>query len=127
MANYQNQNWVRKFYNAFRGIWICLISQNSFWLHVPFALLVIVLGFLLQVTATEGMILALCITIVMALELVNTSIEYLVKQVTSEESPYVKDSLDAAAGAVLIASIGAAVVGGWILLPKLYAWLFVAA
>lgn len=123
MTEFENQSWRRKFQNAFRGIWICVASQNSFYLHIPFAVLVVVFAVVFQVSAVEGMILAVCITSVFALELVNTAIEYLAKAVTREESPLVKNSLDAAAGAVLIASMGSAVIGAWIFLPRLLNWL----
>ena len=120
MNDYQNQNWLRKFYNAFRGIWICVVSQNSFWCHVPLAILAIILGFVFKVTPVEGMILAFCITLVCVAELLNTSIEYLSREVTGEKSSRVRDCLDAASGAVLVSALGSAAIGAWIFFPKLY-------
>ena len=120
LNDFENQSWRRKFQNAFRGIWICVSSQNSFYLHIPFAILVIAFALYFRVSPIEGMILAICITAVFAFELVNTAIEYLAKEVTREESSMVKNSLDAAAGAVLVASIGSAIIGAWIFLPKIF-------
>lgn len=119
MGKYQNQGWLRKFSNAFRGIWICASSQNSFWIHIPVAIVVAIAAVILKVNQVEGILLALAITLVMSLELLNTALEFLAREVTAEESTWVKDSLDAASGAVLVGSLGAAVVGVWILFPKL--------
>jgi diacylglycerol kinase (ATP) len=57
----------------------------------------------------------------MGLELVNTAVESVVDLVTEEWRPLARRAKDCAAGAVLIAAIWAAVVGGIIFFPKLYA------
>ena len=56
--------------------------------------------------------------LIMSLELVNTAVESVVDLVTEERRPLAKLAKDAAAGAVLIASIMAAVAGLIIFLPK---------
>lgn len=83
------------------------------------AILVFALAWWLQVSRTEGIILAVCVTIVLAAEMLNTAIEFLSRKVTDEVSEHVKDSLDAAAGGVLVASMGSAIIGLVILIPKL--------
>ena len=55
----------------------------------------------------------------------NTAIEAVVDLVTEEKKPLAKKAKDAAAGAVLISAIMAAIIGGIIFFPKLYA-LFLA-
>ena len=120
VPEYQNQNWIQKFRNALRGIGIGMISQNSFRIHLPIALLVTGLAIFLNVPPVEMVILAICITLVVSMELLNTSIEFLAREVTDQTSEKVRNSLDAAAGAVLIASIGSAFVGAWILLPRIF-------
>lgn len=54
----------------------------------------------------------------MALEMVNTAVEAVVDLVTEERRPLAKLAKDAAAGAVLIASIMAAVAGVMIFVPE---------
>ena len=58
--------------------------------------------------------------LIMGMELMNTAIESVVDLVTDEWEPLAKRAKDCAAGAVLIASIWAAVAGGTIFFPKLY-------
>ncbi len=52
-----------------------------------------------------------CIVMVLVLELINTSIEHLARAVTAERHPEIGRSLDIAAAAVLVAAIGAVVIG----------------
>ena len=61
--------------------------------------------------------------LVMALELVNTSIEAVVDLVTEERKPLAKIAKDTAAGAVLIAAIMAAIIGCVIFVPKVMQFL----
>jgi undecaprenol kinase len=56
-------------------------------------------------------LIVLCIALVLALELVNAALEYLIDHLHPEIAPEIKHAKDAAAGAVLIFSIGACVVG----------------
>ena len=54
-----------------------------------------------------------------ALEQVNTAIEAVVDLVTEEHKELARLAKDTAAGAVLVAAITAAIVGGLIFFPKL--------
>lgn len=74
-------------------------------------MLVVVAAILLQVNLIEACLLALCIAAVVAAEMFNTAIEQLAKAAHPEQSPLVGNSLDIAAGGVLVASVGAALVG----------------
>ncbi len=100
-----------RFGYAFRGVFIAFRLDQSFAEHLVFAGVVIAAGVVLRVNLLEWCLLALCITMVVAAEMFNTAIEQLAKAVHPEQSPLVGASLDIAAGGVLIASLGAAVVG----------------
>jgi diacylglycerol kinase len=63
----------------------------------------------------------LCIALVLALEAVNSAIEYLADKISPEQDPLIGKAKDIAAGAVLIAAIGAAIIGSLIFIPKLIA------
>jgi undecaprenol kinase len=58
-----------------------------------------------------GAAVALSIVIVLALELVNSAMESLIDHLHPETAPEIKLAKDIAAGAVLLATIGAAAVG----------------
>lgn len=110
-ANSQLARWTHKFACAARGITVGIRGQNSFYVHLPAALIVIAVGMWLNVSHAEWLALLLCITVVLAAELFNSSIEYLARAVTREEHPEIRDALDVASGAVLTTAIGASVVG----------------
>jgi diacylglycerol kinase (ATP) len=63
-------------------------------------------------------IVALAIALVLALETLNAALEYLIDRVHPEIADEIKFAKDAAAGAVLLASLGAACIGTLIL----FAW-----
>ena len=86
-------------------------GQSSFYVHLPLAAAVLLVGMWIDVSWTEWLILLLCITAVLAAELFNSALEHLSRAVTREEHPEVRDALDIASGAVLVTAIGAAVVG----------------
>ncbi len=104
-------HWLRKFSNALRGIRVGMFGQSSFAIHLPAAVVVLVVGMVCNVTWPEWYVLILCITIVLAAELFNTALEKLAKAITREQHPEIRDALDIASGAVLVTAIGAAVVG----------------
>ncbi|MEX0820453.1 MAG: diacylglycerol kinase [Pirellulaceae bacterium] len=112
-------SFVNKFKCAFRGIAVGSRSQSSFLVHLVIAALVIGIGVWLEVTPLEWSLLALCITIVLALELVNSSLEALARAIDRRRNEHLRDALDIASGAVLVGAIGAAIVGLVILLPRL--------
>jgi undecaprenol kinase/diacylglycerol kinase (ATP) len=81
--------------------------------------LVSILGVVLKINANEWISLVLIVTIVLILELINTAIETVVDMISLKFHPLAKIAKDVTAGAVLVASIGAIVVGVMIFLPKL--------
>jgi diacylglycerol kinase len=84
-------------------------------------LLVLIVGFFVRLTINEWLWIIGASTTVFALEAVNTSIELLADLYTLEFNEKIKQIKDIAAGAVLIASIFAIIVGAFIILPHLSA------
>lgn len=60
-----------------------------------------------------------CIGGVLALELINTALEFLSRAVSREENAWIRDALDLGSGAVLLGSLAAALIGLLALLPNL--------
>ncbi len=118
------RRWLRgliaSFGFAFAGIWSMLRVQRNAQIHAAITLVVVILGFALDVSAGEWIALVLCITLVLSLEAMNTALEAVVDLVTPRYHPLAKRAKDAAAGAVLISAIGTAIIGCIILLPKLW-------
>jgi len=105
---------------AFKGIGDLFSHHPNAKVHLLATAVVIPLSFWLQITAIEWCIIILCIVLVMSMEAMNSAVEYLCDKVSPEQDELVGKAKDIAAAAVLISSIGAALVGGIILLPKFY-------
>ena len=113
------QELVLSFAYAFRGIFDGIKNERNMMIHYSAVVLVVVFGVTLKLTVTEwGICLILC-GMVIALEQVNTAIEAVVDLVTEEHKELARLAKDTAAGAVLVAAITAAIVGGLIFFPKL--------
>ncbi|MEQ8785892.1 MAG: diacylglycerol kinase [Pirellulaceae bacterium] len=115
------RTWVRKFRDAFRGLWIGVRGQSSFAVHVPAAALVIAAGVVLKVSLAEWCLLALCITLVLAAEMFNSALESMAKAIDVEHNLHLADGLDIGSAAVLVAALGALVVGLLIFAPRVAA------
>ncbi len=113
------RSWSRKFADAFRGTWIAYADNSSFWVHTLCALAVVAAAWWLQLDTLRWAVLVICILAVFSLEAVNTALEELAKAIDQEFNPRVRDALDIGSAAVLIAALGAVVVGVLILLPPL--------
>jgi diacylglycerol kinase len=105
------RTWKRKFHDAGRGILVAIRGHSSFTVHLVTAAAVVGLAVVLKVSRVELCVLALCITLVMTAELLNTSLEQLAKALGPEFCPHIRDGLDISSGAVLAASIGSVIIG----------------
>lgn len=114
---------LRSFGYAWQGIGWTVRTQRNAQIHVLALLGVVGAGWLFGVSAGEWLALILAMALVLALELLNTAIEAVVDLAMPQHHPLAKRAKDAAAGAVLIAALGAAVVGLIVFAPKIWAWL----
>lgn len=105
------QRLLKSFQYAFKGVQRLFKLTPNARIHLFFSIGVILGGFVLEVSRVEWLILILCIALVFSLEAINTGLERLSDQVTTQYSPLIKDAKDLAAGAVLIAAIGSAIIG----------------
>ena len=101
--------WSFKF--ALQGLADLIKSQPNARIHLAASFAVISAGFYFSISATEWIAVVLCITLVFALEAINTALEYLTDLVSPEHHPLAGKVKDVAAAAVLITAIGAVVIG----------------
>lgn len=113
----------KSFGYAFQGIYTCISKERNMKIHCGFSALVVLAGIILKLSVTEWCICLTLFGLVMALELVNTSVGAVVDLVTEERKPLAKIAKDTAAGAVLIAAIMAAIIGCIIFIPKILQFL----
>ncbi len=109
------------FGHAFRGWWHVLRTQHNAWIHSTVAILVLVVGLWLGLSARDWAVIVLAAAMVFTAEFINTAIEAVVDLASPVHHPLAKVGKDVGAGAVLIAAIAAALVGLLILGPPLWA------
>lgn len=109
----------RSFRYAVRGMGIILKTQHNFWVQVFAAAIVAFLGVFLQVSPTEWALLVLAVTAVFVAESFNTAIEIDIDLTSPQYHPYARDTKDVAAGAVLLAVLGATLIGCIVFIPKI--------
>ncbi|MCF8248043.1 MAG: diacylglycerol kinase family protein [Saprospiraceae bacterium] len=118
---------LRKRLNSFRyaiaGIADMARTQANVKIHLLATVLVVIAGCYFGLTRTEWCLISLAIALVLAAEGFNTALEHLTDLVSPEYHSLAGKTKDVAAGAVLLAAIGAAAVGLLIFLPKIMALL----
>jgi diacylglycerol kinase (ATP) len=110
---------LKSFTFAFAGIAHMLRTQHNAWLHLVATIIVIAVGFALNVSAEDWRWLITAIVLVWTAETVNTAFEHLCDVVSPEFHASVQKSKDIAAGAVLICVIGAVIIGLQVFVPYL--------
>lgn len=105
--------------HALDGIEYTINHERNFKIELFFAMAVTIMSFILKVSIIEWGILVLVISMVLALEMINTAIERCVDLVTKEYKELAKNAKDIAAGAVLVMSMFSVVIGIIIFLPKI--------
>jgi diacylglycerol kinase len=111
--------WRSKFSYAFTGLNHSFRTQSSFWVHLPAAIIVIVVAAVLHLESWRWCVLLLTIAVVIAAELFNTALEQLVVVLHPTRDPRIARSLDAAAAAVLVIAIASVLIGVVVLGPPL--------
>jgi diacylglycerol kinase (ATP) len=111
---------LRSFVYAGRGVWIVLSSQHNSWIHAVATLAVVVAGVAVGVSRLEWLALVLAITLVWSAEAFNTAIELLSDAAQPEFHPLIEKAKDVAAGAVLLAALGALAVGVLVFAPHFF-------
>ena len=109
----------RSFEHAYRGVVSAVRTQRNMRFHVVAAVGVLVLSLLVGVSELELAVLVLTILVVFVTEMFNTAMEFVVDLVTTEYHPLAKLAKDVSAGAVLVSSVGALLVGYLVLADDL--------
>lgn len=110
---------LRSFRYAGAGVATMLRSQHNAWIHAAATIAVIFAGVSFRISRVDWCLLVLATVSVWVAEALNTAFELLCDVASPEFHPLVKKSKDVAAGAVLLAAIGAAIVGAFVFVPRL--------
>jgi len=103
--------FFKSFVYAYFGILQALATQRNMVVHCIIAIPTLLATQLLGFSPIENVVVLFCVTLVLACELINTSIENLCDLITREYHPAIRRAKDAAAAMVLTSAIGAAAVG----------------
>lgn len=107
----QERKFVDSFNAAVEGFIYVLKTERNMRVHFMAAFFFILLGIYLNFTYLELLVLCATITLVLGSEMINTAIELIVDMIKSEFHPVARVIKDVSAGAVLLTSINAVVVG----------------
>jgi diacylglycerol kinase len=113
------RRWRDKFRDAFRGLKRGVRGHSSFSVHFFFAALTLAAAVVLKCDLWQWCVLIGCIGLVLTAELFNSAVETLFRGLDDATKERVWPCLDVAAGAVLLASATASVIGGLIFLYQI--------
>lgn len=112
--------FIAGFRYAFRGLWYALRTQRNARVHVGIAILAILLGVVLHISAIEFAMIFVAITGVFIAEMFNTVFELCIDLASPDYNPLAKIAKDVAAGAVLLSAMLSVAIGVFIFGPHIW-------
>lgn len=109
---------VKPFKVAMSGIVFTFKTQRHMRFHLYVVIIVLLLGIFVNLGLREMLVLLFTISLVLVAEMFNSAIEATVDLISPTYNPLAKFAKDIAAGAVLITTIIALVVGGLMMLGE---------
>lgn len=103
--------FIKSLKAATSGVLEVLYSERNAKIHLAVALLVLLLGIMLQISSAEWAAVFFAVLIVFLAEIMNTAIEKTLNLIDSKQNSQIRLIKDMTAGAVLVAACGAAIVG----------------
>jgi diacylglycerol kinase len=120
MRRHTKGNLYDSFRHALEGLKYVLETERNARIDLVIAVLVVCLSVFLQISAVEWVLIVAAIALVFAGEMLNTVVELTVDLITLEQNPLAKYAKDVAAGAILVASVAAMIMGLIVLGPRLW-------
>lgn len=117
--NKKNVNFLKSLTYAINGIKYCFKVEKHYKFHIFSFLLIMILSFILKLSRFEFIFVILVSFLVIITEMLNTCIEVVVDMITKEDNVLAMHAKDIGAGAVLVSSILALIVGIIIFIPKI--------
>jgi len=113
----KNKRFLDSIKHAFDGVRLLFNEEKNMRFHLAMTVLVILCSVVFELTVIEKIIVIFLCAAVLCAEFINTAIENAVDIAAPAFNMYAKKAKDAAAGAVLVISIGAAICGLIIFVP----------
>lgn len=112
------KRFLSSFKYSLQGLKYAYKNEQSMLIHFIATLLIVILGFLLNISLTEWAIALIAIGVTLAAELINTAIEAAVDLITLEIHPLAKVAKDCGSAATFVFSMLTAVIALIIFVPK---------
>jgi len=103
---------------AIRGAWLLITTEHSIMVQIAIAVIMTVVGFIMELSSIEWMFQVLAIGLVLVAESLNTGLEKLSDFVHPDYDDRIGFIKDISAGAATFAAIIAVIIGLIIYLPK---------
>jgi diacylglycerol kinase (ATP) len=110
---------IASFGYAIEGLVVLLRTQPNAWIHALASAAALALGAWCGLQRGEWALVILAIALVWVAEALNTAVEFLADAAVPDPHSLIKHAKDVAAGAVLLAAVGAAAIGVIVFLPYL--------
>ena len=118
MTKFKKQNFSNTFKNARKGMRLTLKSERNLRIHLFVAALVLITAYCLNFSITKFCILLLTIASVISAEMFNSAIEFSLDAIFHNKySRMVGMAKDIAAGAVMVVTITAVMIGVLLFAP----------
>ena len=117
----KNESFVESVGYAYRGVVCVLRSEANFRIQLAAAGLVLILAWVFKLSLGQVSVLVITAVFVLTMEIVNTAVESLADVTHSNQHEEVRKLKDMMAGAVLLSSVSAVVVGLLIFMPSIAA------
>ena len=124
MSEKKRFSWIARIKSAnhaMRGLTVLIKTSHNFLGHLVGAGLVIYLGWTLNISITEWILLTIVMGMILIAEAFNTAMEIDIDLTSPNYHPYARDTKDVAAASVTIAVVIACIVGMFIFAPKIFA------
>jgi diacylglycerol kinase len=105
--------------HALEGVAWALKTQPNYQIHIVLSIIALVGAYVYNISQYELLMIILLISVGLAIETVNTSIERAADAIDTQWREDIKQTKDLAAGAMLLFAIGAVVIAGMIFLPRM--------
>ncbi|MEO5911564.1 MAG: diacylglycerol kinase family protein [Pelobium sp.] len=112
-------NRIKSFAHAINGLKLLFREEHNARVHLVVAILVVIAGFVSEISIIEWMMITFAIGLVISIEILNTAIEKTADFISPERNEQIKVIKDLAAGAVLVSTITSVIIGLLVFVPKL--------
>jgi diacylglycerol kinase len=110
---------LKSFVFAFNGLKDCILHEKNFQVQLVISIFVIAAGFFFYISKAEWLVILICFSVVLSLEIINSAIEKLCDLVCPDFNLTIKKVKDMSASAVLFSAIISFIIGCIIFLPKI--------